>query len=232
MIPRPGRSCLALIVAMTLLAACGRPLAPGERAFLATLHGDTILADNVRLHDGLAIVAPREVPAPPRTTCQARIYPPPDGPTIRVHTGALALFEDVHVRRDLYREDMAAGWPDVIPLAEAMLLAHEMVHVWQWQNRELTGYHPLRAAFEHAGSPDPYLFDLATSTDFLDYGYEQQGSIMEEYVCCRTLAPDAPRTARLHALLAKYFPLAPLDAPGPRAAILPWSGVEIEGICD
>ena len=33
-------------------------------------------------------------------------------------------------------------------LSEAMLLAHEMTHVWQWQNRKRTGYHPLRAAAE------------------------------------------------------------------------------------
>lgn len=229
---KPGWRHVALVLALGLLAACGRPLTPNERAFLSTLHGDTILMDNVRLHDGIAIGAPRVVPAPPQTTCQARLYPPPEGPTIRVNTGALALFEDVHVRGDLYREDMAEGWPEVIPLVDAMLLAHEMVHVWQWQNRALTGYHPARAAFEHAGSPDPYLFDLETSADYLDYGYEQQGSIMEEYVCCRTLAPEAPRTARLHALLEKYFPLAPLDAPGPSGAILPWRGVEIEGICD
>ncbi len=216
---------------LLLLAACGRPLTDAEFAFLSTLQGDTIIAENVRLHDGLAVVAPREVPAPPRTTCQARLYPPPQGPTIRVNTGALALFEDVHLRSDLYRDDMAEGWPRSIPLADAMLLAHEMVHVWQWQNRALTGYHPARAAFEQVTKPDPYLFDLDSAADFLDYGYEQQGSIMEEYVCCRTLAPDAPRTARLHALLADYFPLAPLGTAQPEWALLPWDQVEIEGIC-
>ena len=59
------------------------------------------------------------------------------------------------MRGDLYRGDMVEGWPEVLPLADAMLLAHEMVHAWQWQNRDLTGYHPLKAAFEHVGSADP-----------------------------------------------------------------------------
>jgi hypothetical protein len=144
----------------------------------------------------------------------------------------MAVFEHIYVRRDLYQEDMVEGWPEVLPLADAMLLAHEMVHAWQWQNRALTGYHPIKAALEHTGRADPYLFDLETEADFLDYGYEQQGSIMEEYVCCRTLAPKAPRTARLHEMLGKYFALSPLDRPMTEWVALPWDGVEIEGICD
>ncbi len=217
---------------LLLLAACGRPLTPNEAAFLADLHGPMLDTAPVRLHETPRLSYPRTLPAPPRLTCQARIFPPPRGETVRAATGAMAIFQDVYVRRDLYREDMVEGWPDVLPLADAMLLAHEMVHTWQWQNRDLTGYHPLLAAFEHVGSADPYLFDLETATDFLDYGYEQQGSIMEEYVCCRTLAPDAPRTHRLHAMLSEYFALSPLDEPMSEWVALPWDGVEVEGICD
>jgi hypothetical protein len=220
------------LLALLLLAACGRPLTPNEVAFLDGLHGPALDAGRVRLHDAPRLSAARVVPAPPRLTCQARIFPPPRGETIRVHTGAISIFEDIYMRRDLYREDMVEGWPEVLPLADAMLLAHEMVHAWQWQNRAVTGYHPLKAAFEHVGSADPYLFDLDTSTDYLAYGYEQQGSIMEEYICCRTLAPEAPRTERLHEMLEKYFPLRPLDEPLTEWVALPWEGVEIEGICD
>jgi hypothetical protein len=220
------------LVALLLLAACGRPLTPNEVAFLADLHGPSLHAGRVRLHEGIQLGSPRVLPAPPRLTCQSRIFPPPRGETIRVHTGAISFFEDVHVRRDLYREDMVEGWPKVLPLADAMLLAHEMVHAWQWQNRELTGYFPLRAAFEHVEQADPYLFDLESSGDFLDYGYEQQGAIMEEYVCCRTLAPRADRTGRLHEMLSRYFPLTPLDEPMTEWVALPWDGVELEGICD
>lgn len=220
------------LLALLLLAACGRPLTPNERAFLADLHGPTLDADAVRLHDGLQTAAARTIPAPPRLTCQARIWPEPEGGTIRVRTGAMAIFEDVFLRDDLYREDMVEGWPEVLPLAEAMLLSHEMVHAWQWQNRHVTGYHPLRAAFEHVGAADPYLFDLETSADFLDYGYEQQGAIMEEYVCCRTLAPEAARTTRLHEMLGEYFALRPLEEPLTEWVAVPWSGVEVEGICD
>ncbi|TNC71627.1 hypothetical protein [Rubellimicrobium roseum] len=220
------------LLALLLLAACGRPLTPGEVAFLKGLHGPALDMDRVRLHDGIQLGSPRTVPAPPRLTCQSRIFPPPRGETIRVHTGAISIFENIYFRRDLYREDMVEGWPEVLPLADAMLLAHEMVHAWQWQNRHVTGYHPLKAAFEHAREADPYLFDLDTSARYLDYGYEQQGAIMEEYVCCRTLAPEADRTARLHAMLSEVFPLKPLDEPLSEWVALPWDGVEVEGICD
>jgi hypothetical protein len=222
---------MRLLPVLLLVAACGRPLTPNEAAFLEGLQGSTLDPAQVRLHDGLAVGPPEVVPAPPRLTCQSRLFPPPRGPRVRVNTGAMSIFQDVFVRPDLYREDFVAGWPEVLPLADAMLLAHEAVHAWQWQNREVTGYHPLKAAFEHARSPDPYLFDIDTSTDFLDYGYEQQGAIMEEYVCCRTLAPEAERTGRLHAMLGEYFPLRPLDEPLTEAALLPWNGVEVEGIC-
>jgi hypothetical protein len=227
------RPALPLLLATCLAAAaCGRPLAPNERAFLEALAGDELSGPGFRLHDSLAAGAPRNVPVPPRLTCQARLWPPRQAPTVQVQNAAMAIFEHVYLRPDLYREDLLDGWPQTLPLAEAMLLAHEAVHAWQWRNRQITGYHPLRAALEHAGSPDPYLFDLAASADFLDYGYEQQGAIMEEYVCCRSLAPEAPRTARLHALLDPHFPLPPLSEPLTPRVALPWDGAETEGICD
>lgn len=225
---------LPAALALILLAACGRPVTPDERAFLDTLHGAALDTGPVRLHDGLAQGAPVLVPPRPRLTCQERLFPPRDVPVLSA-PGAMAIFASVHVRRDLYREDFALAEVEgrrVMDLADAMLLAHEMTHVWQWQNRALTGYHPLKAAFEHVGNPDPYLFDPDTPAEFLSFGYEQQGAIVEEYVCCRTLAPDAGRTRRLHDMLAAVMPVAPIEATLQDAVLLPWRGVEIEGICD
>jgi hypothetical protein len=112
-----------------------------------------------------------------------------------------------------------------------MLLAHELTHVWQWQHRDRTGYHPFRAAAEHVRSDDPYLFEEQTA-DFLSFGFEQQGAIMEEYVCCAVLDPAAPRTARLRAMLAEEIPMGDLDAAlGTSEVVIPWAGAETEGIC-
>lgn len=222
------------LLALVLLAACGRSLTGPERAFLDTIHGSTLDPEGIRLHDGLAAGASVEVPPRPRLTCQERLFPPRTE-SFRSSPGAMAIFRSVHVRSDLYREDFTRRDHDgrMVPdLLDAMLLAHEMTHVWQWQNRDLTGYHPLRAAFEHVGNPDPYLFDPETRADFLSFGYEQQGAIVEEFVCCRTLAPDAERTERLYRMISAVMPVERYSDLARDGILLPWSGVEIEGICD
>ena len=89
----------------------------------------------------------------------------------------------------------------------------------------------LRAASEHSVSDDPYLFEVNNDRRFLDFGFEQQGSIVEEFVCCRALAPQAPRTKRLHALISQEMPLAALPQSRPSDVQLPWSGLELDGIC-
>jgi hypothetical protein len=124
------------------------------------------------------------------------------------------------------------AYPDRLYLIEAMLLAHELTHVWQWQNRKTTGYSPWRAAAEHGTSDDPYLFDLDGAPDFLSYGFEQQGAIVEEYVCCRALAPEAARTRRLHGMLKAAFPVSDLPARRDSDVYLPWKQAELRGICD
>lgn len=225
---------LTLIATLVLLVACGRPVTPEERSFLDTIHGPSLDTSTVRLHDGLAQGAPVMVPPRPRLTCQERLFPPRSEPAPG-RPGAMAIFQSIYFRPDLYRDDfskMTYRGEQVTDLLDAMLLAHEMTHVWQWQNRDLTGYHPLKAAFEHVASPDPYLFDADSDAAFLSFGYEQQGSIVEEYVCCRTLAPQAERTHRLHDMLAAVMPVTPIVATPEDAVLLPWSGVQIAGICD
>jgi hypothetical protein len=225
------------LVLVLLLSGCGRPPTENERAFLATLHGDTLDTDRVRLLGTLA-TSPRPYTrkARPRVTCTERVYPPPRTGRVLVSTGAMAGFRSVWFRADLWREDFLPDWPDRIDLWDAMLFAHEMTHIWQWQNRAVTGYHPLKAAYEHLTTADPYLFDPESRADFLSFGYEQQAMIVEEFVCCRALAPDAPRTARLRAMLAPVMPVAPLQSLAKGAArpdvVLPWAGVQVQGICD
>ncbi len=216
---------------LLLLAACGRPLSEGETAFIGDFQGPTANFA-ARFHDGLASAMPRTIAARPRLTCQQRIWPPPEGPTVRVGTHAMTIFNDVYYLDRVYADDFLPDYPDSIYLPDAMLFAHEMVHVWQWQNRAATGYHPLRAAFEHLGSDDPYLFDPDTEASFQSFGYEQQGSIFEEYICCRALAPDAERTARLDAMLRQVFDLPPLERSVATEIWLPWDGVDLDGICD
>ena len=219
-----------VFLALLLVAACGRPLTEGEAGFARALHGGTIATDRVRFVQGALVgsVTYRR-PKRPRVTCQARLYPEPRDAVVTVSPAAVALYNRVFYTRDYYLGDYLAGAPEVLDLAAAMLFAHEMTHVWQWQNRARTGYSPLRAGREHVRLEDPYLFDARSGDPFLAYGYEQQASIVEEYVCCAALDPDAPRTARLRALLEGAFPVGDLRIPD--KIYLPWAGAETEGIC-
>lgn len=228
-------SCLFLLLA---LAGCGRPLTETERAFAQRIHGAALDLDRVRLVDGAPVGhVTFKRKARPRVTCRERILPPAREEIVTTKPAAVALFNRVYFSDGWYLEDYLPGYPDRIYLVEAMLLAHELTHVWQWQNRARTGYHPLRAAAEHGNSDDPYLFDLDATMegapDFLSFGYEQQGAIVEEYVCCRALAPEAARTRRLHDMLKAAFPVSDLPRGRRESDVyLPWKGAEIAGICD
>jgi hypothetical protein len=186
----------------------------------------------VRLVEGspAAAVTFRRQPRP-RTSCREKILPPVEEEVVTVTPAAVALFNRIFFTRDWYLDNYVPEYPEKLHLIEAMLLAHELTHAWQWQNRKTTGYSPLRAAAEHGSSPDPYLFDLNNRAGFLDFGYEQQGAIIEEYVCCRALAPAAPRTKRLHAMIRGAMPVADLPQSREHDVYLPWSGVELQGIC-
>ncbi|OIQ42849.1 MAG: hypothetical protein BM560_01320 [Roseobacter sp. MedPE-SWde] len=224
---------LRLVVIFSLLAACGRPLSEPELSFLSDIHGESINTDRVRLVRGapVAAVTFRRKPRP-RITCRERILPPvKEEKIVTSSPAAVALFNRIFFVKDWYTEDYMPAYPDRLYLVEAMLLAHEMTHVWQWQNRRVTGYHPLRAAAEHSASPDPYLFELDNSPDFFSYGYEQQGAIVEEYVCCRALAPQAARSKRLHKMLKAVMPVSDLPKARQSDVYLPWKDAELQGIC-
>lgn len=221
---------LALVL-LLVLSACGRALNPGELELAESLFGPTLDPAPVRLiRSGIVGATWRTYPTRPRETCRQRIAPPRTTATFVARPAAIVLWNRVHFRGDVALADFI-GRTDAGPnLAAQMFLAHELTHVWQWQNRAITGYTPWRAATEHFGAEDPYLFDETRERGFLDYGFEQQASMVEEYLCCRTLDPQGARTARLDGLLREVLPLPPLPA-APQPARLPWAEAETRGIC-
>ena len=226
------RAALFLVLCLAL-AACGRPLTEAERAYMVDLQGESFDASPVRITENPFIgLITRSYPARPRTTCRERVGPPPEGPVVTGRTGGMVLFNTLHVREDMLVPDYTQMPDGRRHLYAAMFFAHEMTHVWQWQNRDLTGYHPLRAAREHATIEDPYLFDTEGGQSFLDYGYEAQASLVEEYVCCRALDPRGARTTRLEALIGQVMPVTPWrDRADDVELFLPWDGIEPRGIC-
>ncbi len=225
---------LALLLCCLTLASCaGRPMTETEKAFAATIHGPGLDMRRVRLVDGAptrAVTFRRK--ARPRVTCRENILPPPTSDIVTAKPAAIALFNRVLFDKDWYLDDYLPDYPDEIGLIAAMLFAHELTHIWQWQNRKLTGYHPLKAAAEHGTrGADPYLFNLEAEPKFLEYGYEQQGAIVEEFVCCRALDPTGARTQRLHKMISDVMPTAHLPQSRQHDVRLPWDGVELRGIC-
>ncbi len=229
---RPMRA-VVLLVSLLALVACGRPLTEAEAAYMADLQGADFDASEVRIVENPVIgLGIRTYPARPQTTCRERIWPPPDGPTIETRTAGVILFNTMHVRPDFHMPDYIAPQDGRRSLVAAMFFAHEMTHIWQWQNRETTAYHPFRAFTEHVRIEDPYLFDPQDDRAFLDYGYEVQASLVEEYVCCRALDPRGARTARLERLISQVMPVTPLQSRADVVTeVMPWEGADLRGVC-
>lgn len=220
---------IATSLILLTLAACGRPLTEQEAEVATRLFGDGIDIAQVRLgSSGLIGLREHQFPARPQTTCRERIVPPPTEHWQTGRTAGMALWNHVIVRRNLMRDDFVRLPDGTMPLGVAMLFAHEMTHVWQWQNRAVTGYSPLRVGLEHRAGSDPYVFDPDANPLFTDFGYEQQASLVEEYVCCAALDPEGARTQRLHTLLAQV--MEPGDLPDWPVRI-PWRDAPIRGIC-
>ncbi|WP_133176149.1 hypothetical protein [Pelagivirga sediminicola] len=215
---RAGFAALAIICALAL-SSCARPLTPNERAFAADVLGPGLDVEKVRIARGFTPLPP----APPepdtsdlypviaenqisglcdRTSPEPRSGPPP----------GWALWSRVHMSREFYRADLAPDWPRSTRFPQALVLAHELVHVWQWQHRRVTGYRPARAAFESLINMDPYFYVPGPDASFLRFGFEQQAALLEDYVCYALYDPAAPRRAELRRLLAPYFPVDRLDA--------------------
>ena len=221
-----------VLIALTLLAACSaRPLTETERAFTETVMGPALDTSDVRIVKGAVVgLMPATIQPRPRTTCREKLNPPRDMP-VQGTFPAFAHGHTVYYTSRFWRDDFLAEYPEAMELRQAMRLAHELTHVWQWQAREITGYHPFKASAEHIAKDDPYLLEIDPEKRFLDYAYEQQGVIVEEFVCCRALDPDGARTAELHDLVSEVFPATAAGAVPEANISLRWDGVETKNIC-
>lgn len=202
-------------VLLFALAACTRPLTPTEKQFAADLYGPSLDLSGVRVAQGLGVTPPmNSVPGK-----QANVLKGTDRACIRVPQPrgdqppqAFALGERVHFTSDVYASDMALGWPRYLRLPQALIFAHEIGHVWQWQNRELTGYTPARAALESFRLADPYFSPPTAQSSFADFGYEQQAAMIEDFVCFTIANPNHPRRAALRQILAPVLPVERFEA--------------------
>lgn len=225
---------MRLLIALLFLASCGRGLTEGERTLMYPIMGQTFIADDARMVEaGFIGMVSRTYPARPQVTCREKIAPPPDGPTIQTRTAGAVAWTHVLTNPDWTLPDYAPDYPQEINLVAAMYFAHEMTHIWQWQNRAVTGYSPFRGLAEHKPGVDPYLFEPEDDIDFLAMGYEQQASLVEEFICCRTVAPDGARTERLYQALSGVMPVQhPTQTPRAQEVFGIYEDANLAGICD
>jgi hypothetical protein len=224
---------LIILITLIALAACGRPLSDTEAGFTASIFNESFDAQPVRIIEGTFTGDLSSLrPTRPRVACREKIWPPPITKSVRVGTAAHVLYNTAYFHKNIYAPDYLPEMPARMSLPAAMLFAHEMTHVWQWQNRAKTNYTPFKSAAEHLPSADPYLFDLTNKTDFLSFGYEQQGGIVEEFICCAALDPSGARTQRLAQILSPHLAIDRLKkALGSADIFVPWQDVQTRGIC-
>lgn len=216
MVGRPVSLLLTLCVVL-LGAACTRPLASGERALARDVFGEGLSPDKVRVAKGFGLAPPPKTTSLPPAS-KGGIAPRPgicdrvprDGPA--GPPPAFALYNRVHMMGRFYKTDTAVKWPEQVLLPEALIMAHELTHVWQWQNRKRTGYRPARAALESVFNLDPYFYRSGQGEGFLTFGYEQQAALVEDYLCYAILDPTNPQRSELRTILAPYFQVDRIDA--------------------
>jgi len=92
--------------------------------------------------------------------------------------------------------------------SDRWLMAHELVHVWQWQNRERLDYSFSKVVSEHIEYGDGvYDYVLISGKRFTEYRFEQQGSIVQCYAQLRQTMPNSPITKEHEKLIRSEFPL-------------------------
>ncbi len=200
-------------LALLACAACSRALTPAEDEMAKALFGPTLDTSEVRVAQGLGIAPPPDTRVASVTrvvgTEQACIRTPQ--PRGAQPPQAFAFQNRIHFENGLYSSDLALGWPSRLRVPQALVFAHEMAHVWQWQNRVTTGYSARRALAESMELADPY-FAGPEIKSYDEMGYEQQAALIEDYVCFAFANPEHPRRDELRQVLAAVIQIDAIDA--------------------
>ncbi len=202
------------LIALTLLSACARPLTSNEAEVAQALFGSSLDTSKVSVSVNLGLL-PLPEPRPDAAVAGATPAKAPPGlcerkrTTSRRMTGpaAFVLWNAVFMGERYYAPDSFAGFPDSVPFPSAILMAHELVHVWQWQNRARTHYTPIGGASETVENVDPYWFTVDPKAEFLTYGFEQQAAIVQDFTCYALFDRTSPHLAELAAVLRPVLPV-------------------------
>jgi len=197
------------MIVLSALAACGRQMTDGEIAYSREIISEGLEFGHVRFSGQKA----QGIRRAERQLAQELIETP-DGEANadRLVSGlpslfgadAIAIGNTVYFDRAVYSSDFSTSTFD----SDRWLMAHEVTHVWQWQNRDVTGYTFAKVVSEHLEFGDGvYDYHLVDGKRFTEYRFEQQGAIVQCYAMLRQLRPNDPLTIRHERTIRSEFPL-------------------------
>ncbi|MGR3362614.1 MAG: hypothetical protein ACU0CY_00390 [Maritimibacter harenae] len=208
------------LAALALVAGCSRSLTPNETVFARNLFGDTLETEEIEVLAGVGVLPlPVKDARPAASKGEAAQDPeprePPEDLCVRKPNprkywrwpAAFVLGDDIYYSYRWYPHDAFMGLPERALYPDTVLMAHELVHVWQWQNRDRTNYSPLAAGNESIESRDPYWWESEGAQEFLSFGYEQQAAIVEDFVCYALFDPEDPKLDELADILRPVLPV-------------------------
>lgn len=215
------RAPLFLFSLVLALSGCARTMTVNEQIFAKNLFGPTLDTSEVIVTAGVGIiplpVKPRRLGPAPEVVeaAPAKVIKAPDDLCVRRPSprrewnwpAAFVLDNNIFFSFKYYPFDAFEGLPETAKYPASILMAHELVHVWQWQNRDITGYSPLLGGHESLNSRDPYYYESAGLPEFLSFGYEQQAAIVEDFVCYALFDPEDPMLDELAAILRPVLPV-------------------------
>ena len=207
---------IAGVLVVLLLAACTRGLTESEAQLARDVFGDDLDVTQVRIAKDFGLLPP---PQSARISVDRRKVAEGATPCLREPTPprteappAFAIGNTLFLSDGIYLVDGGVFWPAGITWPQTFVFVHELTHVWQWQNREITGYSPLRALAEGLPGRDAYFYDPDVELRFENFGFEQQASIIEDYLCHLAFEPANPRVKELRSLIDPVLPMDRLDA--------------------
>lgn len=208
----------APLLLMLAIGGCiSRELTPHEKMFVQATHTNTVAQSKVRIARG---VDGKEVRRTLRKDLQrSALTLKHNGKAVSVDDlqkalltgpGAITIGSKIYYRKNYYQANFVPAWPRPLIVNWASLLAHEVTHVWQYQNRRVTGYSLSKIAMEHIRyRENVYHYNIVRGKKFLEYRFEQQGQIIQDWVTCRCMAPNSPKTSELEKLIEAVIPSGP-----------------------
>ncbi|MCK8464216.1 hypothetical protein MUY35_10175 [Aliiroseovarius sp. S1339] len=211
---------IILAAAVATMSGCARKLSTTEVELSRIVFGESLDTDKVRVRAGIGVLPLPKADPIPADAPKRDARKLPKGVCDRVpqldrkieFPAGFVLWNQVFLKRNLYRDDMFEGWPESLPIPHALLMMHELVHVWQWQNRDRTGYTPGQSGAESLRKGDPYYWPGREAGAYLSYGFEAQAAMVEDYMCMTLFDPTNPRRADLATLISPVLPVNRLGA--------------------